>query len=40
MGVLWEARLERQMEHRPDGSAPVNRAKAYFCCVDQVGNGW
>lgn len=36
LGVPWEVRLERQMEHRPMAQPPVNRATAYFCGADQV----
>lgn len=42
VGVLWEVRLERQMEHRPDGSVtwkmgpqPTSRPVQI-----KVGNGW
>lgn len=36
LGVLWEVRLERQMERGLMTQPPVNRATAYFCSADQV----
>lgn len=41
VGVPWEVRLERQMEHRPDGSVTWKTGSQPTSPVQiKVGNGW